>query len=63
MNDQEYGRCRICGKEGNLTRTYYYYGIQCECHSPQHFEIVRHCLTCKPKAPEETNVFIKPISE
>lgn len=61
MNDQEHGICRVCGNEGNLTRTYFYYDIKCDCHSPQHFEMVRHCPSCKPKAPEETTVYIKPI--
>jgi hypothetical protein len=52
----EFGKCEICGKEGPLERKYYYYGNTCECHSPVHFEIVRHCKDCKPKEPMETKV-------
>jgi len=60
MNEQEYGMCNICKKEKVLQRKYYYYGIKCECHSPEHFEIVFHCLDCAPKAPEKTTIHIKP---
>ena len=60
--EQESGRCGVCGKEGVVVRTYFYYDIKCDCHSPQHFEIKYHCPTCKPKAPEETSVFIKPVN-
>lgn len=56
-----YGKCDICGKEANLTRKYYKYGIKCECHSPEHFEIVEHCSECTPVAPDRTAITIKPI--
>lgn len=55
-----YGKCDVCGKESNLNRKYFYYGIQCECHSPEHFEIVEHCDDCVPVAPERTRITIKP---
>ncbi len=56
MGDSEFGKCGVCGKEKQLTRTYFYYNIQCECHSPQHFEMVAHCRDCVPKEPKETRV-------
>lgn len=56
-----YGMCDVCGKESYLRRTYFYYGIKCECHSPEHFEIVEHCEDCIPYKPSVTNVCIKPV--
>lgn len=58
------GKCQICGKENvPLKRKYYYYGLKCECHSPEHFEIVEHCKDCIPKPPKKTTISIKPINE
>ena len=58
MGDIEFGACEVCGKERELTRTYYRYKIKCDCHSPNHFETVRHCSECKPVEPEYTDVMI-----
>ena len=55
----EYGACEICGKEAQLERTYFRYNIPCECHSPRHFEMVRHCADCVPKMPVEIKPMIK----
>lgn len=55
----EYGKCEVCGKEGILIRTYFRYDIQCECHSPNHYEMVRHCPTCVPSEPEVTKIHLK----
>jgi hypothetical protein len=63
MNCIEHGKCDVCGKERGLNRVTYHYGIKCECHSPDHFEIVRHCSDCKPKPPRKTWVTMAPISE
>ena len=52
----EHGVCEICGKEDILNRRYYRYDIKCECHSPNHFELVRFCRDCNPKEPQETTV-------
>lgn len=57
--DIEYGKCDICGKETYLQRTYFRYDIKCECHSPNHFELFRHCDTCTPKEPKETKITLK----
>ena len=57
--DIEVGKCDVCGKEAQLDREYYHYDIKCECHGPQHFEIVRHCKDCTPKPPEKTKVSLK----
>lgn len=56
MGEIEFGKCEICGKEKQLRRTYYHYAIRCQCHSPNHFELVRHCNDCEPKPPGETKV-------
>jgi len=56
VNVIECGKCEICGKDAPLQRTYFYYDIQCECHSPQHFEVVSHCADCTPSEPRETRV-------
>ena len=49
--ENEYGVCDVCNKEGGVERTYFRYGIKCECCSGKHFEIVYHCGNCKPKDP------------
>ena len=54
----EHGKCDVCGKEGPVKRTYYHYDILCECHSPSHFELVKHCENCMPVEPETTNVLL-----
>ena len=58
----EYGICDICGCQDTLSRTYYYYDIKCECHSPEHFEIVMTCPRCKPVPPKKTKIEINPVS-
>lgn len=55
----EFGNCEICGNEAPLERTYFHYNIKCECHSPYHFELVRHCKNCIAKEPEVTTLTIK----
>lgn len=59
MADIERGQCDICGNISDLNRKYYHYDIKCECHSPCHFELVRHCATCIPTEPKETTIKIK----
>ena len=60
MGEGEYGKCEVCAKEATLERKYFHYDIKCDCHSPNHFEMVRHCSDCTPKPPEKTTVCIKP---
>jgi hypothetical protein len=57
--ESEFGTCEVCKQESNLQRTYYHYDLQCECHSPCHFEIVRHCSVCHPFEPKETKVVLR----
>jgi 1,4-dihydroxy-2-naphthoyl-CoA synthase len=58
--DCEIGKCEVCGTDNQvLTRTYFMYPVGCECHSPSHFELVRHCSTCVPKEPMETKLVLK----
>lgn len=52
----EYGKCEVCGKEASLGRTYWYYPVKCDCHTPTHFELVRHCNECKPVEPKQTMI-------
>ena len=54
--EREINYCSICGNKKEVQRTNYYYGIKCECHSPEHFEIVWHCKDCEPKEPEKTKI-------
>lgn len=55
--DCEFGKCEVCGKEAVLTRTYTHYkGLKCDCHSPRHFDVVRHCPTCVPSERRTTAV-------
>lgn len=55
----EFGKCQVCGKEAALERMYFRYDIKCECHSPNHFELVCHCSDCTPKEPQYTKVEFK----
>ena len=59
MGEIEHGKCDICKKIRDLQRKYYYYDIKCECHSPNHFELVSHCKDCEPKEPVKTRVTFK----
>jgi hypothetical protein len=60
MSDcSEYGKCDICKKEGPLERTYFQYDIKCECHSPNHFELIIHCKNCRPIEPKTTKIILK----
>lgn len=60
MGDIEYGTCEICGLDSNLERKYFYYDVKCNCHSPSHFELVRHCSQCIPLPPKSTVIFLTP---
>lgn len=62
MGDIEFGQCEVCNKENILRRTYFHYDIKCECHSPNHFVIIRHCNECEPKQPLTTAVHVLPSS-
>lgn len=57
--DIEYGTCDICKKETPLERTYFRYDIKCECHSPYHFDLIRHCKDCIPSPPMATKVWLR----
>lgn len=50
----ETGICSVCGISGPIRRKYYNYDMKCECHSPNHFEIVYVCDTCEPVEPKNT---------
>ncbi|WCS68602.1 hypothetical protein Goe16_01880 [Bacillus phage vB_BsuM-Goe16] len=58
--DVNIGKCDVCGVTAPLTRKCYHYDVKCECHSPNHFEVVEHCGDCTPRPPETTTVFMKP---
>ena len=60
--DVEYNICDVCGEPGELERTYYYYNIRCDCHSPEHFEIVSTCPNCTPEPPLKITVEMSPTS-
>lgn len=57
--DIEVNVCSTCKKTKPVSRKYYHYDIKCECHSPDHFEIVWYCEDCQPKEPTETKVTFK----
>lgn len=61
MKNIEFGKCDVCGERGPINRTYYRYDMKCECHSPNHFEIVYHCKDCIPKEPTYTQIHFKTI--
>lgn len=54
--DEEYGICDMCGNKGIIQRRYYHFDIRCECHLPNHFEIVHYCKDCVPIMPPETYI-------
>lgn len=54
------GTCEICGAENvSLIRRTFYYDCQCECHSPCHFDIVKHCVNCKASQPKTTKITVR----
>jgi len=55
----EFGKCEVCGKGTILQRTYWHYNIKCECHSPNHVEMIRHCKDCVPIEPKITKIDIR----
>ncbi len=59
MGDVEFGKCNYCGNEDILQRKYFYYPIKCDCHSPEHFEMVQHCKNCVPIEPKITKIILK----
>ena len=66
MGDIEFGKCDICGKEGQLKRKYYYYDIDCTCcmtAEKMHFEIVRFCPDCTPRPPYMIQAMMTPAVE
>lgn len=48
MGNIERDHCEICGVECNIERTYIHFDYKCECHSPNHFILIRHCKDHKP---------------
>ena len=54
VGDVEISKCQYCGTKGPVKRKYYHYDITCDCHSPEHFEIVFHCKNCIPAEPKTT---------
>lgn len=59
MGDVEFGKCDYCGKEDYINRKYFRYPIKCECHSPEHFELVFHCKNCTPVEPRVTKITLR----
>lgn len=60
MGEIEFDKCQICGQYAQIHRTYFRYPeIKCECHSPCHFDLVRHCDKCKPRIPEYTRIELR----
>ncbi len=54
--DAEFGKCEVCGIEAILNRKIWRYDITCQCHSPHHFDMTRHCNNCVPTQPKETKI-------
>ena len=63
--DIEFGKCDICGKETQLSRTYFVYNIPCQCCGckedgmDMHFELVCHCKDCVPDVPNAITPVLK----
>lgn len=55
----EIGTCSVCKEETiGINRKYFNYDIKCECHSPNHFELVYHCNNCIPIEPVITKMTV-----
>lgn len=63
MGDIEKDKCVSCGKVKAVQRKYYRYPINCKCCNGNHFEIVRHCNDCKPKAPIHVQAIVEPLKD
>ena len=55
-NMTERDTCDICKTYTYVKRQYYIYDEICDCCSPKHFEVVRHCAECTPKPPKHTSI-------
>jgi len=63
MGEQEFSKCNICGQHIHVNRKYYYYNVKCECCNGLHFEIVKHCINCKPKSPKRISLSLSAMTE
>jgi hypothetical protein len=61
MGALERDYCSICKQIGNISRTYYYFPIACECCGSHHHELVRHCADCKPVMPRVISLEITAV--
>ncbi len=60
MNQQERGKCTICGQSGIMMRKYYYYDVDCDCcGGTRHFEIVHHHENCIPRPPSTIKIALE----
>jgi len=59
MGALERDYCSICKQIGNISRTYYYFPIACECCGPTHNHRVNVCKNCTPVMPKETKITLK----
>jgi len=64
--DIEIAHCDRCKEKAPVSRTRFYYDIDCECHQGTHVVIARFCDSCLaveiPKPPLWIQVAIKPIA-
>lgn len=66
MADVELANCDMCHVLKPVQRKYYTYDIKCDCcnnKEDDHFEIVRHCVTCAPKPPTKVLANLRPNNE
>lgn len=56
--DIEHGQCEVCGKEGEVTRTYFTISVNCSCCIDGHHKMVRHCVSCKPPLPRTLTIHV-----
>ena len=63
--EQEYGVCDICGAQDYVSRTYFYYHIDCDCckgpENHNHHEIVYTCPRCVAVPPKTLRVKMQPF--
>lgn len=58
MEHVSHGVCDMCGRVADVQKKYYFFNIDCKCHSRGHYEVVTYCNDCIPLRPVNTEIIL-----
>lgn len=58
MEHVDYGVCDMCGRVADVQKKYYFFNIDCKCHSRGHYEVIDYCSDCVPMRPLDTEIIL-----